>query len=112
MLVHIYKTAQSILELKQVINAGTFLYVVLADSIINCHVFNHPHILLILAQFILKAYVESSRNKRAATWPLVASAMYSEEDGTCLIVGIPPVCEEQPKRYAFFYVESKIEKQY
>ncbi|OXU30770.1 hypothetical protein TSAR_002281 [Trichomalopsis sarcophagae] len=96
-LVHIYKTAQSILELKQVINAGTFLYVVLADSIMNSHMFCHPHILMILAQFILKAYVESSRNKRAATWPLVASATYSEEDGTCLIVGIPPVSEEQPR---------------
>ena len=101
MLVHIYKTAQSILEQKQVINAGTFLYLVLTEGVLNCQLFYHPHALLMLGQFTLKAYVESSRSKRAAHWPLVASAVYSQEEGTCLIIGIPPTSEEQPKRCVF-----------
>ncbi|XP_058795784.1 cell division control protein 45 homolog isoform X2 [Phymastichus coffea] len=98
MLVHIFKTAQSILELKQVTNAGAYLYIVLSDSILHCHMFSHPHTLLMLAQFTLRAYVASSRNKyKAASIPLVASATYNEEKKTCLIVGIPPVSEEQPR---------------
>jgi cell division control protein 45 len=101
MLVHVYKTAKNVLELKQVTNAGTFLYITLSEGILHSHLFSHPHALLMLAQFTLKAYVESSRNKRAAAWPLVASAIYNEQEGTCLIVGIPPVCEEQPKRYDY-----------
>lgn len=98
MLVHIYKTAQSILELRQVVNAGSFLYIVISEAMMGCHLFSHPYALTMLAQFTLKAYVESSRNRRAAAYALVASAQYSEEDGTCLMVGIPPISEEQPRR--------------
>lgn len=101
MLVHIFKTAQSILELKQVTNTGAYLCIVLSDSILHCHMFSHPHTLLMLAQFTLRAYVasSSSRNKyKISSLPLVASAAYNEEEKTCLIVGIPPVSEEQPRR--------------
>ncbi|XP_029158158.1 cell division control protein 45 homolog [Nylanderia fulva] len=97
MLHNIFKTAQSILEAKQVKNFGSFLYLNVPDGNIDTYLFAHSHSLIMLAQFALKAYVNSSRNRRASEWPLVASAMFSAEEGSCLLVGIPPVCEDQPR---------------
>lgn len=98
MLSNIYKTAQGILEMKQVVNAGPFLYIVIQSGTLDTRLFAHEHALMMLAQFTLRAYVETSRYKNATKWPLIASAPYSEEDGTCLVVGIPPLCEDQPRR--------------
>jgi len=99
MLHNIFKTAQSVLEAKQVKNFGSFLYVNVPDGNIDNYLFAHPHPLIMLAQFTLKAYVNSSRNRRASEWPLVASAIFNAEEGSCLLVGIPPVCgEDQPRR--------------
>ncbi|EFN83930.1 CDC45-related protein [Harpegnathos saltator] len=98
MLHNIFKTAQSILEAKQVQNFGSFLYLNVPDRNIDTYLFAHPHPLIMLAQFALKAYVNCSRNRHAPEWPLVASAMFNAEEGSCLLVGIPPVCEDQPKR--------------
>ncbi|XP_012287372.2 cell division control protein 45 homolog [Orussus abietinus] len=97
MLTNIFKTVQGILEMKQVMNAGPFLYVVVPDGTLDSHLFRHPHSLLMLAQFILKAFVNSSKNRRLRGLPLVASASYDIEEGTCLAIGVPPVCEEQPR---------------
>ncbi|XP_076755492.1 cell division cycle protein 45 [Xylocopa sonorina] len=97
MLNSIFKTAQSILQMKQVRSAGSFLYIIISEGIADNYVFSHPYPLMMLAQFILKAYVDSSRNRRAPEWPLVASSTYNTGDGTCLVVGIPPVCEDQPR---------------
>lgn len=98
MLNNIFKAAQSILQMKQIRSAGSFLYVIVPEGCIDSHMFTHPYPLLILSQYILKAYVDSSKNRRAPEWPLVASSIYNAEMGTCLMVGIPPVCEDQPKR--------------
>ncbi|XP_034945738.1 cell division control protein 45 homolog [Chelonus insularis] len=97
MLSNIFKTAQGILEMKQVMNAGTFLYVIIPEGSLDSRLFAHPHSLLMLAQFTLKAYVETSRNRNARGWPLLASATFNAEEGMCILVGVPPVCEDQPK---------------
>ncbi|XP_043495976.1 cell division control protein 45 homolog isoform X2 [Polistes fuscatus] len=97
MLSNIFKTAQIILEMKQIINTGSFLYIVVPDGTLDSRLFAHPHPLTMLAQFILKAYVHSTKSKRAREWPMVATALFSPEEGTCLIVGIPPICEDQPR---------------
>ncbi|XP_020295211.1 cell division control protein 45 homolog isoform X2 [Pseudomyrmex gracilis] len=97
MLLNIFKTAKNILETKQVKNFGSFLYLSVPDGNIDTYLFMHPHPLIMLAQFVLKAYVSSTRNRRASEWPLVASAVFNAEEGTCLLVGIPPVCEDQPR---------------
>lgn len=98
MLINIYKTAQSILEMKQVINTGSLLYVTIPDGTLDSRLFGHPHALSMLAQFVLRAYVNSSRNRRAQTWALVASAVYNPEQNTCLMVGVPPIVEDPPRR--------------
>lgn len=97
MLNNIFKTAQTILEMKQIINTGSFLYIIVPDGTLDSRLFAHPHPLTMLAQFTLKAYVNSSKSRRALEWPLVASALFNPEEGTCLIIGIPPVCEDQPR---------------
>ncbi|XP_076653605.1 cell division cycle protein 45 [Halictus rubicundus] len=97
MLSSIFKTAQGILQMKQIRNAGSFLYVIIPEGSIDNQVFAHPHPLLMLAQFTLKAYVDSSKIRRASEWPLVVSSVCNAETGTCLMVGIPPVCEDQPR---------------
>ncbi|XP_063973356.1 cell division control protein 45 homolog isoform X1 [Diachasmimorpha longicaudata] len=97
MLASIFKTAQGILEMKKVMNAGSFLYVIIPEGVVDSRLFSHPHTLLMLAQFVLKAYVASTKRKGAAAAPLVASANYDFEEETCLLVGIPPVCEDQPR---------------
>lgn len=61
--------------------------------------FSHTHILSLLAQFILQAYVSMSKNKKASTLPLIVSAPKEVESGTCLLLGIPPVCENSPRKY-------------
>lgn len=98
MLSNIYKTAQGILEMKQVMNAGPFLYIVIQDGTLDTRLFAHEHALIMVAQFTLKAYVEASRYRNASKWPMIATAPYCEEDGTCLVVGIPPLSEDQPRR--------------
>lgn len=98
MLSSIFKTAQSILQMKQIRSAGSFLYIIIPEGVADNHVFAHPHPLMMLAQFTLKAYVDSSKNRRAPEWPLIVSSICNTENGTCLVVGIPPVCEDQPRR--------------
>ena len=97
MLSSIFKTAQSILQMKQIRSAGSFLYIIIPEGVADNHVFAHPHPLIMLAQFTLKAYVDSSKNRRAPEWPLIVSSICNTESGTCLVVGIPPVCEDQPR---------------
>ncbi|XP_031840909.1 cell division cycle protein 45 [Nomia melanderi] len=97
MLSSIFKTAQGILQMKQIRSAGSFLYIIIPEGSVDSQVFAHPHPLLMFAQFILKAYVDSSKLRRAPEWPLVVSSVYDAQDGTCLMVGIPPVCEDQPR---------------
>ncbi|XP_011302303.1 cell division control protein 45 homolog [Fopius arisanus] len=97
MLASVFKTAQGILEMKKVMNAGSFLYVIIPEGTVDGRLFAHPHTLLMLAQFVLRAYVGSSKRKGAAAAPLVASANYEQEEETCLLVGIPPICEDQPR---------------
>lgn len=100
MLTNIFKSSQSILEMKQVRNSGTFLYVIIPDGTLDSKLFVHPNSLIMLAQFTLRAYVEQkkTRQRNILTFPLIASAVFDPDNDTCIVVGIPPVGEDQPKR--------------
>lgn len=101
MLTNIFKTSQALLEMKQVTNAGSFLYVIINDRTLDSKLFAHPHALTMLAQFTLRAYVEQKkgRQRNVIALPLIASAVFDPDDDTCILVGIPPVGEDQPRRY-------------
>lgn len=95
----IFKAVQSALDMKQIITAGPFVYFIIQEGCPNWYMFSHPHILLMLAHFLLRAYVTMSRNRKATTLPLIVSAPKNLETGTCILLGIPPLCENSPKNF-------------
>ncbi|ENN71753.1 hypothetical protein YQE_11573, partial [Dendroctonus ponderosae] len=74
----LFKTVQSAVDMKQIITAGPFVYYIIRE-----------------------AYVSMSRNRKASTLPLIVSAPKDLERGTCLLLGIPPVCENSPRKWAY-----------
>lgn len=121
----LFKTVQSALDMKQIITAGPFVYYIIQEVGMSLHfalvqpvliiflsydhilhfkgcldwyMFSHHHILYLLAHFILRAYVTMSRNRKASTLPLIVSAPKNLESGTCIVLGIPPLCENSPKK--------------
>ncbi|KDR16293.1 cell division control protein 45 homolog [Zootermopsis nevadensis] len=99
MLMCIFKQVQAALDMHQVISAGPFVYLVLQEGTLDAKMFSRPHCITLLAHFALKAHVASSRNRKASSLPLIASAPHDLDKGTCLIVGIPPTCEDSPKNF-------------
>ncbi|KAK3927335.1 Cell division control protein 45-like protein [Frankliniella fusca] len=108
MLTSIFKMVQGALDMQMVVSAGPFLYFVIQEGGLNARHFSHPHTLVLLAQFILQAHVMVK--KKAINLPLIASAPLDVEDGTCLVVGIPPVVEDSPKNFFGKAFEQAAEK--
>ncbi|GLG94444.1 CDC45-related protein, partial [Gryllus bimaculatus] len=83
--------------------AFDFVYGVLAllesRGTLDVQLYSSPLCLGLLAQFALEAYVGSSRSKKAASQPLIASAPLDPEKGTCLLLGIPPVADESSNNF-------------
>ncbi|XP_044764128.1 cell division control protein 45 homolog [Coccinella septempunctata] len=94
-----FKTVQGALEMKQVTSAGPFIYYIIQEGFLDWYMFSNLNVLSLLAQFILKAYVSMSRNRKATQLPLIVSAPKSVDNGTCIILGIPPLCENSPKNF-------------
>ncbi|KAL3270828.1 hypothetical protein HHI36_021347 [Cryptolaemus montrouzieri] len=94
-----FKTVQGALEMKQIITAGPFIYYIIQEGSLDWYMFSNLHVLSLLAQFILKAYVSMSRNRKATQLPLIVSAPKNTETGTCIVLGIPPLCENSPKNF-------------
>lgn len=92
----VFKQVQSCLELHQIHSAGKFLYYILNEE--NPY-FSFPYGLLLLSKFILRAHVAVSRNSRAIELPLITSCPIDRESGYCLLLGIPPVCEEAMRSF-------------
>lgn len=109
MLTGIFKMVQAALEMQMVASAGPFLYVVIQEGALNAKQFSHPHFLILFAQFVLQAYV-MVKKKKATSLPLIASAPLSFEEGTCLVVGIPPVVEDSPRNFFGKAFEQAAEK--
>lgn len=94
-----FKTVQGALEMKQISSAGPFLYYIIQEGFLDWYMFSNLHVLSLLAQFLLTAYVSISRNRKATQLPLIVSAPRNLENGTCIILGIPPLCENSPKNF-------------
>ncbi|RZB40478.1 cell division control protein 45 -like [Asbolus verrucosus] len=92
-----FKTVQGAIDMKQIITAGNFIYYIIQEGSLDWYMFSNQHILLLLAQFILRAYVSMSRNRKAPDLPLIISAPKNLELGTCIILGIPPLRQSSPK---------------
>lgn len=113
-----FKTVQSALDMRQVIMAGPFVYYIIPEvsgnflninrehfpthfffqSFLEWKMFTERHTLLLLAHFVLQAYVATSRRRKASTVPLIVSAPKNVDEGSCIIMGIPPLDEQSPKK--------------
>ncbi|XP_026845904.1 cell division control protein 45 homolog [Drosophila persimilis] len=92
----IFRQVQSSLEARQVHSAGSFFYYVLQEE----HAFfSYPYALGLLAKFILRGHVATSRARAAPDLPLIATCPLDATQGMCLLVGIAPVREDSPKNF-------------
>ncbi|XP_059141300.1 cell division control protein 45 homolog [Physella acuta] len=92
---------QSFLDMHQIISAGPFLYVFVQEGTADSRFFAHPQCLIRLARFSLQAQCAVSRNKRSQSLPLVLGAPLNPEEGTSLIVGIPPLDTDDERKNFF-----------
>ncbi|XP_018329160.1 cell division control protein 45 homolog [Agrilus planipennis] len=107
----LFKTVQNALDMKRVISAGPFLYYIIQEGSTGWQLLSQPNILFMLAQFLLKAYVSTSSNRKAQSLPLLVSAPSDADKGTCILLGVPPLCEDSTKNLfgeAFQQIASNI----
>ena len=66
--------------------------------------YGHPHSLLLFGRFLLKAHISRARGRglRARELPLIISAPSAHRPSRCLLLGLPPVAVDTPKKYDFF----------
>ncbi|GFO29670.1 cell division control protein 45 homolog, partial [Plakobranchus ocellatus] len=92
---------QSSLDMHQIISAGPFLYVFVQEGTADSRFFSRPLSLIRLARFTLQAHCSVTRNKKAYSLPLVLGAPLSLEEGTCSIIGIPPLDTDDERKNFF-----------
>ena len=63
--------------------------------------YGHPHSLLLFGQFLLKAHISRARGRglKARELPLIISAPSSTKASHCLLLGLPPLALDSPKKY-------------
>lgn len=88
----VMQQVQTFFDLHSIVSAGPFLYVFIQNGAPNAHLFSRPSTLTLLAQHALRAHA-SVTGKKSSSLPLVLSAPLSEAEGTCLVVGVPPVSD-------------------
>lgn len=94
--VSLFKLVQSAVDMKHIISAGPFVYYIIQDGCVDWYLFSRHHVLLLLARFVLNAYVAIAKKRKAASVPLIVSAPANLERGTCVLLGIPPLNAEKP----------------
>ncbi|XP_025193122.1 cell division control protein 45 homolog [Melanaphis sacchari] len=107
---NMFRHVQAALDMRQVILAGPFYYLIVQEGTLHSQHYSNPHCLIMLASFALRAQVASSRKIKATRLPLIASATLDSDQDTCLIVGIPPITESMPRSFfgkAFEQVSNK-----
>ena len=67
----VVKQVQNVIDTKQVISAGPFLYTIIQEGTPNSQYYSRPTVLTFLAQFLLQAHVSCSQSKKVTTMPLV-----------------------------------------
>ena len=93
----VMRQVQNFLDLRLVISGGPFLYAVIHDGTPNARYFSRPNTLKLLAHYTLRAHVAVASSKKSHTLPLIVSAPLDPEEGTCIIVGVPPVNDRSRK---------------
>jgi len=95
----IVKQVQNILDTKQVVSAGPFLYSIIQDGTPNCQYLCRTSTLTTLAQFLLQAHVSCSQSRKVTTLPLVLVTPLDPANGLSVVVGVPPVDDKNRKNF-------------
>uniref|UniRef100_A0A803Y1J9 Cell division cycle 45 n=1 Tax=Meleagris gallopavo TaxID=9103 RepID=A0A803Y1J9_MELGA len=97
----IQQTVASCICTNLVISQGPFLYCSLMEGTPDVKLFSKPVSLCLLSKYLLKSFVCSTKNKRCKLLPLVMAAPMDVEQGTVIMVGIPPETESSDKKNFF-----------
>ncbi|XP_030316390.1 cell division control protein 45 homolog isoform X2 [Calypte anna] len=97
----IQQTVASCICTNLVISQGPFLYCALMEGTPDVKLFSKPVSLCLLSKYLLKSFVCSTKNKRCKLLPLVMAAPMDVEQGTVIMVGIPPETESSDKKNFF-----------
>lgn len=95
----VVKQIQNVLDTKQVVSAGPFLYVCIQDGTPNCQYLSRPSTLTHLAHFLLAAHVSVSPSKRVKSLPLVIVTPLDTANGLSVVIGVPPVDDTNRKNF-------------
>ena len=95
----VVKQVQNILDTKQVISAGPFLYAIIQEGTPYSQFYCRPTTLTFLAQFLLQAHVSCSQSRKVTTLPLVLISPLDLTEGLSIVVGIPPVDDKNRKNF-------------
>ncbi|XP_061673278.1 cell division control protein 45 homolog [Syngnathoides biaculeatus] len=100
-LIAIQQTVASCICTNLILSQGPFLYCYLMEGTPDVKLFSKPMALTLLSKYLLKAFIQSTRNKRCRLLPLIMAAPKDVEKGTVLVVGIPPESETSDKKNFF-----------
>ncbi|KAJ7309680.1 hypothetical protein JRQ81_007739 [Phrynocephalus forsythii] len=97
----IQQTVASCICTNLIVNQGPFLYCYLMEGTPDVKLFSRPISLVLLSKHLLKSFVCSTKNKRCRLLPMVMAAPMDVEQGTVIMVGIPPHTESSDKKNFF-----------
>ncbi|XP_053727440.1 cell division control protein 45 homolog isoform X1 [Synchiropus splendidus] len=100
-LMAIQQTVASCICTNLILSQGPFLYCYLLEGTPDVKLFSKPMALTLLSKYLLKAFVQSTRNKRCKLLPLIMAAPKDTEKGTIIVVGIPPESGTSDKKNFF-----------
>ncbi|XP_062507157.1 cell division control protein 45 homolog isoform X2 [Corticium candelabrum] len=95
--VAVSRQVKSFIDMRQPINAGQFIYAHVDMSMPYVKYFMTSSSLFQLARFLMNAW--NLTTKKAKELSFVLSVPLDSDQGTCLIVGIPSVMEEQHRSF-------------
>ncbi|XP_053135925.1 cell division control protein 45 homolog [Hemicordylus capensis] len=97
----IQQTVASCICTNLVVSQGPFLYCYLMEGTPDVRLFSRPMSLCLLSKSLLKSFICSTKNKRCKLLPMVVAAPMDVEQGTVIMVGIPPHTESSDKKNFF-----------
>lgn len=110
LMIALFRQVQNAIEMKQIKATGPFYCLILNEGTADSQYFSHPHLLPVLAYYVLESYVAVSHARKAATMPLIVSLPHDVERSTCLITGVPPILEDSGKSFFGKAFEQAAEK--
>ncbi|XP_065055288.1 cell division control protein 45 homolog [Rhopilema esculentum] len=90
---------RSFIDMHQTVCAGPFLYAHVQEGTPNAHQFARPTIIQKLARFTLHAYSAMTKRKKTKNLPFILAVPRENDEGTCLLTGVPPIGEDFTRNF-------------